>query len=449
MTNFLNPKTKLTPTTHQCPPSSDSLKIKAKRKKQNEDDSKRTIEYWRKTKQGAQPGHKGVGRALVATQDTDEIIELYPDKTCKKCSAALNGKQVRRRKQVIDIIKGSVFVTEYQLLGGQCHQCNKRYCASLPDDVPKGFFSDTVHAKIALLTGKYHLSKSEVKSLLKDFFKLDISTGSISNAEHKVSLALKPCIDELEKTVKQQQVIHADETSHFNKGNLCWLWVATNTIFTLFKINPNRNKDAAIALLGGDFKGVLVSDRYGAYNFVPNHKRQYCWAHLKRDFIRISEHDNSVVASIGFSLLSTLKSIFSIYRKTKNTTETLWRNINLRRQIFTFYKVLRRGRNVDDDKAKRFCKSLIKHRNSLWLFCHDSNIAPTNNHAERQIRHAVIWRKKCFGTQSQRGILFVERILSVIKTCQHQSINCFDFIQQSLLSIQQKNQILSLVNSNT
>ena len=163
-------------------------------------------------------------------------------------------------------------------------------------------------------------------------------------------------------------------------------------------------------------------------------------------FASKSESSN---ASIGFSLLSTLKSIFSIYRKTKNTTETLWRNINLRRQIFTFYKVLRRGRNVDDDKAKRFCKSLIKHRNSLWLFCHDSNIAPTNNHAERQIRHAVIWRKKCFGTQSQRGILFVERILSVIKTCQHQSINCFDFIKQSLLSIQQKNQILSLVNSNT
>ena len=134
-------------------PSSDSLKIKAERKKQNEEDSRRTIEYWRKPKQGAQPGHKGVARALVSECDVDKLIKISPDKTCQKCSASLNGKQVRRRKQVIDIIKGSVFVTQYQLLGGQCHQCNKRYCASLPDDVPKGLFSDTVHAKIGYLSG--------------------------------------------------------------------------------------------------------------------------------------------------------------------------------------------------------------------------------------------------------------------------------------------------------
>ena len=65
------------------PPSSDSLKIKAERKKQKEDDSRRTIEYWRKPKQGAQPGHKGIGRCLVAIEEVDEIIKLYPDKTCK------------------------------------------------------------------------------------------------------------------------------------------------------------------------------------------------------------------------------------------------------------------------------------------------------------------------------------------------------------------------------
>lgn len=416
------------------PPSSDSLKIKAEKKKENEDWRKRTAEYWRKRKQGGQPGHKGFGRALINTNEVDKVIEIIPDKICKKCSTPTNGRQVRRRKQVIDIIHGSVFITEYQLLGGQCYKCNKRYCGKLPDEVPKGLFSDEVLAKVSLLTGKYHLSKSEVKGLLKDFFKLDISTGSISNAEHKVSQALKPCVDELEDKVKEQAIIHADETSHFNKGSLCWLWVATNTMLTLFKINPNRNKEAAVALLGGSFSGVLVSDRYGSYNFVPNDKRQYCWAHLKRDFVRLTEHRDSQVASLGFKLHSCLKSIFTIYRKIKDKVDNLWAHKTLRDRIAIFYRVLRKGKCIEDKKAKRLCKTLTKKRCSLWLFCHDKKIAPTNNHAERQIRHAVIWRKKCFGTQSQRGMFYVERILSVIKTCHQQQKDCFDFIKQSLLN---------------
>lgn len=166
--------------------------------------------------------------------------------------------------------------------------------------------------------------------------------------------------------------------------------------------------------------------------FIPNDKRQYCWAHLKRDFIRLSECNDSQVASLGFKLHSCLKSIVTIYRKIKNTVDNLWHHKILRNRIAILYKVLRKGKCIEDKKAKRLCKTLIKKRRSLWLFCHDKKIAPTNNHAERQIRQAVIWRKKCFGTQSQRGMFYVERILSVIKTCQQQGKNCFDFIKRSL-----------------
>jgi transposase len=117
----------------------------------------------------------------------------------------------------------------------------------------------------------------------------------------------------------------------------------------------------------------------------------------------------------------------------------------LRKRIYQFYFILRRGRFLDDEKTKKLCKKLIKHRKSLWLFCYDKNIEPTNNHAERQIRHAVIWRKKCFGTQSDRGMLYVERILSVIKTCHQQRLNCFDFIKQSLFTNRMGVRHLSLI----
>ncbi len=427
------------------PPSSDSIKIKAEKQKERLDWKKKTSKYWKEPKHGAQPGHIGRGRSLIPVDKVDKVISLYPDESCSHCQSKVKGRQLRRRKQIFDIKNGSGFVTEYQLYGGQCSKCNKRYCAKLPSDIPSGLFGDDVIAKISLLTGKYRLSKSEVKDLLNDFFKLQISTGSISNAEHKVSVALKPCVDELAIEVNKQEVIHADETSHFNKGNLCWLWVATNTMLTLFKINPNRNTNAAMLLLGKDFSGALIADRYAAYNFIPSDRRQYCWAHLKRDFVKLSEHQDSKVASLGFSLVTNLKAIFSNYRKIKNKTAKIYQPILLRRAIARFYSKLRSGRNLDDDKTRKPCIKLLKNRKSLWLFYHNANVEPTNNHAERQIRHAVIWRKKCFGTQSVRGMFYVERILSVIKTCQQQNLNCFDFIKKSLIAKREGSQTLSLI----
>lgn len=97
-------------------------------------------------------------------------------------------------------------------------------------------------------------------------------------------------------------------------------------------------------------------------------KKQYCWAHLKRDFVRVSESYNCQIASIGISLLPTLKSIFSTYIKIKNRTEIIFQNSNLRRQIFVFYKVLRRGGSLDEEKAKRYCKTLIKKKAVVLVF---------------------------------------------------------------------------------
>jgi len=66
------------------------------------------------------------------------------------------------------------------------------------------------------------------------------------------------------------------------------------------------------------------------------------------------------------------------------------------------------------------CRRIIKHREHLWTFVQDQSVDPTNNLAERIVRQGVLWRKSSFGTQSERGALYVKRILTVGATCRLQ-----------------------------
>jgi hypothetical protein len=64
----------------------------------------------------------------------------------------------------------------------------------------------------------------------------------------------------------------------------------------------------------------------------------------------------------------------------------------------------------------------------LWLFLKEQGVAPTNNHAERTLRFAVLWRKRSFGTRVDKGERFVERILSLRQTCRLQSKRVYPYI---------------------
>lgn len=211
------------------------------------------------------------------------------------------------------------------------------------------------------------------------------------------------------------------------------MWVATNDELTYFKIYQHRNQLCAKALIGENFSGMIITDRYGAYNWFPQDQRQYCWAHLKRDFKKIADRTDLKEASIGHYLLDDLTSIFCHWRIIRNSTSTSYFTSRLRGAIKNLYDDLRRGRKLTGTKTANFCAKLLRERKSLWHFLRHPTVSATNNHAER-LRHAVIWRKKCYGTQSKRGIHFVERILTVIKTCQQKENDLIEFLSQSVKS---------------
>ena len=408
-------KLNLNSTNSSLPPSQERFKKATAKSKKNASWQKRTLAYWKKRKQGAQQGHKGTGRSLLPSEKMNQVVCCYPDSTCPHCSALVQSKHLCQRKQVFDLTLKGIYVTEYQVYGGHCTGCKKRIKGKLPNGLPKGILTAEALSKITLLVAQYRLSRREVKQLLADFFDLHICIGTISNAERLVSKALTSTVDAIEKEIKSSDYAHLDETSHRRSGKTEWLWVACNKEVSLFKIFDNRAQSSAKALIGENYQGMTITDRYGAYSFLSALQRQYCWAHLKRDFVRLSEKLNPQEAFVGQCLLSTMRRVFYWYhqlRLNKISTARLF----LIRQIRRFYSYLKKGAQLTGTSTARFCAKLLRERKSLWHFLKNPTINPTNNLAERNLRHAVLWRKKTFGTKSRRGNRFVERMLTVMMT---------------------------------
>jgi len=233
--------------------------------------------------------------------------------------------------------------------------------------------------------------------------------------------------------VKQSPSINIDETGHNRDGKSQWLWGIVSATAAFFTIDPSRGKNILNALVG-DYNNIVISDRHNAYNYFNSAHRQICWAHLKRDFTRLSEKEDKVIARIGAGLLACEADLFKIWYEFKQNEimreELLRKSFPIRKKVG---ELLEQGTYTDPNlKAVRFCKNILKDFDALWTFLSVENIEPTNNHAERCLRHLVIWRKKYFCTRSNYGSEFVARTMSVITTSKLQSKNSFEFVCQVL-----------------
>ena len=94
-------------------------------------------------------------------------------------------------------------------------------------------------------------------------------------------------------------------------------------------------------------------------------------------------------------------------------------------------ELLRQGADCDYQRTAGTCRDILKREDALWTFVRVEGIEPTNNLAERQVRPAVLWRNRSFGTQSQAGSRFAERIMTVVATCKQQQRNVLDYLTQT------------------
>lgn len=379
-------------------------------------------------KPGGQPGHKGHRRELIPVEEVDERHDVKPA-CCSGCQCALRGEDAEPvRRQVVELPVMKPLVIEYRLHALCCRRCGTTTRAELPSDAPTLGFGVRLCAMVALLSGKCRLSKRTTQALLKDGFGVEVGLGSISNIERETSRTIASAVEVAREHVRGSPVVHPDETSWRQARRNAWLWTAATPEVTVFRIDRSRGGAVARELLGANFDGVAVSDRYSGYSWLPVEQRQVCWAHLRRDFQEMVDR-NDEGSWVGAALLRHIRPMFRWWRQLRDGEMTRARfQVRMRaieRHVSTDLVI---GSMCASDKTAGVCAQLRKLEPALWTFVREPGVEPTNNFAERAIRPAVLWRKGSFGTHSENGSRFVERILSVVASLKQQGRNALDFL---------------------
>lgn len=395
------------------PPSSDPPSAPKKERRQRA-----------KRKAGGQPGHEGKSRRPVPPDRVDKTENVRPDQ-CENCHEALffgfDPDPVRH--QVWDLPPIRPTVTEYRLHALCCPRCGTWTRARLPDEV-SGAFGPGVHACVALLSGAYRMSVRNIRQLLGDAFGLEISEGSVANLKTKISAALSKPVEEIESAVQGAAFVNIDETSWRVKGRKAWLWAVVTDFAAHFRIDPSRSGRVARELLGTD-PPLVGSDRYSGYQWIPIEKRQICLAHLLRDFRAMKGPDGE--DPLGVELETELDSLFHEWHRWQRGEIQRSTLIRRGRSIHRRIRVLLMDGLAHPDYAGK-CEKILEVEPALTTFLTHDGVSPTNNRAEQVLRHAVIWRRTSFGTESDGGSRFVERILSVVETLRIQGANVLEYL---------------------
>lgn len=374
-------------------------------------------------KRGGQDGHPRHERTLLPSDETHD----HKPTQCCRCQTTLTGDDPDPIvDQVLELPVKLRHVIHHRRHTLTCPDCRTRTTAE-PVPAAASGFGPQLQAAAAYLSGVGRLSKRSVRTLFADVCDIPMSLGSVSKLEAKTSAALEPIHAEvLDHT--QGQDANVDETGWKQGPNRAWLWVAVTQALTVFLIRPKRNR-AAFDDLVGPTPGVLTTDRYSVYAHLPAERRQVCWAHLRRDFQAMTDRANSG-SSLGVELLAHAEILFEHWQKVRDGTRTRrWFETThrdwLREEVRT---LLTQGTQCSCPLTARVCRDLLTVEASLWTFAAVAGIEPTNNAAERAVRHAVCWRKTSYGTDSEAGSRFVERILTVTASCRTQGRSVLAFL---------------------
>ncbi len=394
-------------------------------------------------RRGGQPGHPRHERALIPAEQCDDVVVLKPT-SCRRCGKSFRGRGSHRadlaplRHQVWELPEIKPTVTEYQRHRLTCCGCGESTCGKLPDGVPTSTAGPRLVSLVTMLMGCFRQSKRRVAMFLEQILGQPCSSGWVVKLQNQATAALRPNYEQLAAQLPSQSQVSLDETPSMEGSTKAWLWTAVAEKFTVFVLRPTRGASVVAELLGEKYDGVVTCDRAKAYLPVgATGCLQWCWAHLRRDFQALADSSDGQAKHLGRALVRPTKELFRHWSRCRDGTLTRADFVEamqpVRREVDA---LLLRGEFSGNTRLVGMCRPLHDHRDWLWTFVDvgDSirGVEPTNNASERALRHAVIWRKLSFGTQSPAGSRFVETILTITETCRQAGRNLFAFLTEAI-----------------
>jgi transposase len=382
-------------------------------------------------KQGAQSGHEGHGRELLPACAVDEVVERWPQR-CPCGHAFTEGERVAVgepvRWQVEELPVISVSVTEHRCEHLRCPGCGKHTRGKLPADVAQSSFGPRLQAAVATLSVRNRISRRDVVELCEELFCARISAGAVDAILARAGDALAEPYADLLGSLRGSEALNMDETGWRTKGERRALWGIFSRRHAYLHVASDRHEDHAKDLLG-DTEAIVTSDRWWAYAHLPLARRQLCWSHLQRDF---QAHAEGLAAEkeFGEAGLELSQRVFWAWEVFQHTHDRSELKLTVRLLQREFNPIIRRytAKGPRFKYCRGMARNLLKAWPALWTFASIKGVEPTNNHAERALRNAVIYRKLSLGSQSEGGERRIARLLSAHTTCRLQHRSPFAYL---------------------
>lgn len=395
----------------------------------------------KKSKRGGQKGHQRNLRKALSPERVDEQI------TYDICDTDVRQFKLTPTDQFeiiqhVELLDLPIHVTEHRLrkyldCGGKTH------LPDVPDLVGKPIFGPRMLSMIGWLKSRAHCSYSTIALWLDDVLQVPVSRGYLAKlCNGTISASLADAHDELKQAIPAQSRLGSDESSLKNNGKKHWIWCITAPLFTLFHIAGNRSRSVLEELIGSGYEGFVHFDYFssnGSFAWNFDIKAQYCWAHLIRDIRFLLKHPEANTKTWAEHLLDRSRRMFSAWHRRDEMTD-----VGFHRSMIThrdrFLKIVLKPPTSKEgiNLTERFRivelvdGSHYDMSQDYFRFMFATDVEPTNNHTEQQIRHCVIDRRITQGTRSEAGQRYHERMWTAIATCGKQKRSFFHFLHQSI-----------------
>jgi transposase len=392
---------------------------------------------------GGQPGHPG--QTLRPVEKPDEF-RLYAPSACAHCGTALESVAPcgTERRQVFDLPKLSLFVTEHAAQTKRCPRCHQCTSGAFPAGVAQAtqYGADLLALSVYLQTYQL-LPFARTRELLQDLFGASLSQGTLARALAEAATRLAPVEEQIRKAVHHSAVVHCDETGIRSEAKLRWLHTAGTERLTFYAVHAKRGR-AALDALGvlPDFQGVSVHDAYASYlGYRARHA--LCNAHLLRELIALEEQTPQRWAEALIRLLLEMKTHVEAARTAE--AETL--EPGLRSALRSRYNaLLAEGRALNpplpptgkagrrkQTPAQNLLDRLERHAGAVLAFLYDFAVPFDNNLAERDLRMVKVQQKISGGFRSAEGAVIFCRIRGYVSTLRKQGLHVLSALQSVLL----------------
>jgi transposase len=402
-----------------------------------EDGSEKTP---KKRNPGRQPGSKGFGRSEKPVPE--ETIPHYPDQcqNCGKKTIVPEGIKPYMGYYVFELEKTSsglrIFCNlhHYFIFICECgHEVKSRpgegyisHIEGRKKDLKLSQYVMTgpmLTTFISALSVRYRMSREKIREFLIYWLNMEMSVGTIDRCIREAGIACLPVVEQLIEELQKENILHIDETPWYENGSFKWMWVAISKVTAVYLIG-SRKKEELLKLISTAFIGWLISDGYGAYR--SHEKRQRCLAHLIRKAVALTGAVDEKARKMGEWLLRELRGLI----------KTMSEDGGDSKRCYPILARLKRGCNlgskVEHSKLKELAREILNDWDAVVAFVKNPELPPTNNEAERALRHAVISRRISFGTRTTEGSLAYAALLSVIETCRLRNQDPWNYIAQTI-----------------